>query len=209
MSTTFEVYPHSKALPQFGQLLATAEPRLHAYFERYQLGACPKLLFEVRAWKSHEVQAFTPASPVSWSEEDYAWFYLDGVIGGTDVSVYSVDEHYSRESWDEEIRTRERSRTMSSYISECLSTGHYWSFCQSGGQPAVVNVAYGFVAAALAELTEGIIYSSDCAWDYECFPCRAQEFYEFYFRPECALTAMSKELAEECIQRIRENGVSE
>jgi hypothetical protein len=209
MSTTFEVYPHSKALPQFGQLLATAEPRLHAYFERYRLGVCPRLLVEVRDGKTHEVRAFTPASPLTWSEKDYAWFYFPEVVGGTDVSVYSVDDNSTREHWEEEIRTRERPRTMSGYIAECLSAGHYWTFRRSVGQPAIINVAYGFIAAALAELTEGIIYSGDCAWDYERFPCRAQEFYEFYFQPEHALEAMNKEWAEDCIQRIRQNGVSE
>jgi hypothetical protein len=72
------------------------------------------------------------------------------------------------------------------------------------GQPGIINIAYGYIAASLAELTDGIIYSDDSAWDYSRFPCKANEFYEFYFRPEKAIGPEYKEWSINCIRSVME-----
>jgi hypothetical protein len=68
----------------------------------------------------------------------------------------------------------------------------------------MINLGYGYLAGALAELTDGFIYSMDGAWDYDRFPCRADEFYAVYFRPDKALEPNKKEWAERCIEFMRE-----
>lgn len=72
------------------------------------------------------------------------------------------------------------------------------------GQPALINLAYGYLAATLAELTNGFIFSDDSAWDYEQFPCRPSEFFDFYFVPEKAISSNCLEWSERCIGLLRE-----
>ena len=87
-------------------------------------------------------------------------------------------------------------------IQACLSNGYYSTFSR-GRQPAIIHLAYGIIAASLAYLTKGFIYSDD-AWDYKRFPATASEFFSWYFRLELAIDTRHKEWATECIKLIPE-----
>lgn len=52
------------------------------------------------------------------------------------------------------------------------------------GQPAVVNLFYGFFAMALAKLTDGMVYSDDGAWEYKKFPILFDKFQKLYLNYE-------------------------
>lgn len=70
------------------------------------------------------------------------------------------------------------------------------------GQPAIINFSYGILAAALAELTDGLVFSDDSAWDYERFPATSHEVYDWYFRPEAAIDQGRAEWARRCLDSI-------
>ena len=59
------------------------------------------------------------------------------------------------------------------------------------------------IAASLAELTDGLIDSSDAAWDKARLPATADEFLTWYMRPELALEANYATWAARCIARLR------
>lgn len=67
---------------------------------------------------------------------------------------------------------------------------------------AIISFAYGIIAASLAELTDGIIYSEDSAWDYDRFPAVAADFYEWYFDPELTPDPDRAEWARGCFVAI-------
>ena len=62
------------------------------------------------------------------------------------------------------------------------------------------------LAAALAELTDGFVFSDDSAWDYERFPAKANEFYEWYFNPQRAFDPDFSEWAKDCLAAISGEG---
>ncbi|MEK4356425.1 hypothetical protein NYE48_05090 [Paenibacillus sp. FSL M7-1455] len=64
------------------------------------------------------------------------------------------------------------------------------------------NLAYGILASALAEITQGIIFSDDNAWEYSKFPCLPNEFNTFYFNPEMTTDNQHKEWAIKNIEWI-------
>ena len=202
MSTTFDVFPHKKKPPSFGELVENAAPRIRDYLTRHGIRRCPPLHFEVRD-NNHESRGYTLRSPMQWSEQYYAWFYFDGVPGGTDAYWLPVND-LTLECWAYEKSERPRSKEMSAYIDECLATGHRWYFRRSAGQPALINLAYGYLAASLAELTDGLIFSDDSAWDYERFPCRASEFFDFYLEPDKAIGSNFREWSARCLEWLRE-----
>lgn len=203
MSTSFDVLPHKAEVPSFGDVIAQATPRIKQYLARHGIERCPPLRFGGVWKKSEEIQGYTQDSPMRWSEKHTVWFYFDGLDGGTDVHWLPVDE-LCIEDWADEKAYRQRSTLLARYIDECLGIGFYWYFRRSAGQPALINLAYGYLAAVLAELTDGLIYSSDSAWDYERFPCRAEEFYDFYFEPELALNAELRQWTARRLVRLRE-----
>lgn len=202
MSTTFDVFPHKAKLPRFGELIDLTMPRIRQYLGRHGISACPSLCFDVRD-NNHTSQGYTQTSPLRWNEEHYAWFYFEGLSGGTDAYWVPIND-LMLECWMHEKSERERSKQMAAYIDECLSIGHRWYFRRSAGQPALINLAYGYLAASLAELTDGFMFSDDSAWDYERFPCRPSDFLEFYFEPEKAVEFKYREWSERCLRWMRE-----
>lgn len=79
-----------------------------------------------------------------------------------------------------------------------------WSFRRSIGQPGIIVLSYGLISASVAELTNGILWSDDGAWDYERFPAESKDFFDWYFRPDKALDADKADWAKRCIDGIRE-----
>lgn len=61
-----------------------------------------------------------------------------------------------------------------------LNIGYSWTVKRTMGQPAIVNLYYGYLAITIAVLTDGIVYSDDGAWDYSCLPIEGKVFEEEY-----------------------------
>jgi len=96
---------------------------------------------------------------------------------------YKITE-LDREIWKNEIETNIKARELRDIINKSINIGYYWSFRKSIGQPGIINLAYGLIAASLAEITGGFVYSDDGAWDYSYFPALPEDFFRWYFKPE-------------------------
>lgn len=186
MSTTFEVYPRHTTPPSFRTLLTLANQRLHEQLAARDVHMQPTLCVSIRTGGTHEPRHLDLDSPATWDESEYAWFYVDDLAGGTDAYCESVTAD-DQECWDDILRDHPPATARRTEMQACLTTGLYWRFRRSAGQPPLIAFAYGILAAALAELTDGFVYSDDSAWDYPRFPATADEFYTWYFNPEQAL----------------------
>jgi len=71
-------------------------------------------------------------------------------------------------------------------------------------QPSYIYLTFGLIAASFAELTNGLLFSDDGAWDYKRFPATAEEFDACYFRPEMAISHRYKQRAEYHINNLIE-----
>jgi hypothetical protein len=61
-----------------------------------------------------------------------------------------------------------------------VRSDHYWSEYRNMGGPAVASTGYGLAAAALAEATDGIVASFDCAFDTEHNGETAEQFLSWW-----------------------------
>lgn len=194
MSTTFDVYPLLKVIPSYQAIIEIAQYRLHQFLSVYSIELKPTIGLSLRKEETHDEIALDIQKPAQWDTYYYAWFYIHGVAGGCDAYFCEVND-LEREYWEEEIQRKE-------YIENCLQNGYYWMFRRSVGQPAIINLTYGIIAGALAQLTNGLINSLDSAWDYQRFPATAEEFYSWYFHPDKAMNPEKREWAERCIELI-------
>lgn len=205
MSETIEVLPTNDTIPTFGEVVSLATTYLHAYLADIGISARPAIHFEVHTPPDARIRVRPhPTDPFRWGSEKYAWFFIDGVGGGTDA-YYSVNEDIDREVWEEEFaKPRPTVTTHEHAVRTYLEVGHHWWFRRSAGQPAAINITYGMLAAALAELTDGLLHSDDGAWEYQRFPCRPDDFLRFYYRPENALSEEKRDWAKQNQSRLRE-----
>jgi hypothetical protein len=201
MSTTFEVYPRTSFLPSFTDIIQVAQRELHGFFHDFGISYRPTITVEIGGKEANGLETVVLKAPAIWPNDAYAWFQIPPVLGGTDGYFWQFDD-IMRELWQELLQGEDNVRQRQALVKPCLAQEHYWSFRRSAGQSATVNVMYGFVASAFAELTEGFIFSDDNAWEYTRFPATAAEFNSWYFRPALALEPTKKAWAERCIAAI-------
>ena len=136
------------------------------------------------------------------------WIQINGNNGGTSVGCWRIfDEDYPDDPWSfvSEITGGPNfDESMESALPKIKKLDRMWNFKRSAGNSALGNLCYGYLAAAVAQLTDGIIYSSDCAWEGNLFPCSSEKLLEFYFNPELASDPDMAEWANRCIEAMKE-----
>ena len=191
MSTTIDVYPTINALPLVEEIRGRTQELFQTLLNRHGIGS------------TIEVKALYPSptdAPIKYVEKDTVWT-PDLYLG----FEYSIDGIWDSDSWpscsfvedDDRISEEDLVYPFNSkpehlglwYIVEefedivpptrlakILAQDHYWSDERNFGGPPVASTGYGLVCAALAEATDGIIASFDCAFDEKHNGETAEEF---------------------------------
>src|SRR5262249_44106569 len=175
---------------------------LHRFLESVNIQERPPIHLRIQRCEIHSPVPFSLSGPARWGKDTYAWFMVGEVPGGTDA-YFDDDEAKIQQIWDGAFDDP-RCKRIEPLIRECISTGHRWWFRRSIGQPAIINVAYGLMAASLAALTDGFVTSDDSAWDWQRLPALPDEFLSWYFRPEKAIEENFREWSERCIGFLAE-----
>ena len=201
MSTTFEVFPGSTSVPRFADLISVGEAAVSAFLLRHTgRTLTPKLTATLIHHKTGEHHPVDPSAPSIWNSDTTAWFTIPGVCGGTDADFRNFNEN-DREIWTENLRDA-KFAAWTPAITTALEIGHYWSFRRSAGQPGIIAITYGLLAASLSQLTHGFVFSDDSAWEYERFPAEPIDFMSWYFDPTQTRDAGFAEWAQRCIGEV-------
>lgn len=210
MSTTFDVIPVETADITFGQVKLKAEGYINFYLRSIGIPKSISLNIDIcdnyEKWKINRVQSY---DRFEWKEFEYLWITIDNIKGGTDVdcsAVYSKDIEPENPWWMLDYWEENNKNIVN--IEEKLSKSKFlnrrWNFRRSIGQPGIMVLSYGLIAAAVAELTGGIIWSNDGALDSYRPPLESQDFIDFYFRPEKTSDSDYKFFINNCIESIFE-----
>ena len=195
MSTTIDVYPTENVLPLVEEIRGRTQELFQTLLNRHGIGS------------TIEVKAFYPSRadiPIKYVEKDVVWT-PDLYLG----FAYSIDGIWDSDSWpacfsvedDDRINEEDLVYPFNSkpehlglwYIVEefedivpptrlakILAQDHYWYDERNFAGPAVASTGYGLVCAALAEATDGIIASFDCAFDKKHNGETAEEFLSWW-----------------------------
>jgi hypothetical protein len=191
MSTSIDVYPTVDALPLVEEIRGRTQELFQTLLNRHGIGS------------TIEVKALYPSptdAPIKYVEKDTVWtpdLYL--------TFDYLIDGIWDSASWpscsfvEDEDRISEEDLTdppdykpeylglwyivgefedivPPTRLAKILAQDHYWSDERNFGGPPVASTGYGLVCAALAEATDGIIASFDCAFDEKHNGETAEEF---------------------------------
>ena len=200
MSTTFDVYPGLASIPTFANLLERSTAELHRFLESVDIQARPQIRVQLLRKENNAALVFELDDPAQWGKDVYAWFSVGTVAGGADAYFENSPESM-HEFWEEEL-TDPKYELFRPRIRSAEVVGHCWSFRRSAGQSATINIAYGLIAASMAELTDGFVHSIDSAWDWELMPALPLEFLSWYFRPECTKSKERRDWAQRCLTAL-------
>ena len=202
MSTAFQIYPHSNTLPTFKQVADNAAAEFKIYLEEIDVQTSPVLVFNIKCIDTHLPRRFDYDEPFQWGEHEYLWIQIEGIAGGTDVEFSHIHEIW-RGLLRDEFASLIDDASFGSYASECLATGYRWSFRRSAGQPGSIVILYGLVAGCVANLTKGVVFSGDGAWDYKQMPMTGTDLLCTYMRPDRTKKADLRDWAQRCIEGAR------
>lgn len=195
MSTTIDVYPTINALPLVEEIRGRTQELFQTLLNRHGIGS------------TIEIKAFYPSSadiPIKYVEIDTVWT-PDLYLG----FEYSIDGIWDSDSWpacfsvDDDMRISEKHLVYPfdskpehlglwniveefedivppTRLEKILVQNHYWSDERNFDGSPVASTGYGLVCAALAEATEGIIASFDCAFDDKHNGETAEEFLAWW-----------------------------
>ena len=159
MSTAIDVYPTVNALPLVEEIRGRTQELFQTLLNRHDIGS------------TIEVIAFYPSPsklPIKDVEKDTVWtpdlylgfeYLIDGIWDSNSwhsCSFIEADDRYIVEELEDIVPPTR--------LSKILAQDHYWFDENDSDGPPVASTGYGLVCAALAEATEGIIASSDCAF---------------------------------------------
>lgn len=203
ISTSFEIYPTINRIPTFGEILDIANVKLKGFLNNINVFDDIKLSVLLHTKDGKLTSSSIIDKNFKLDENSYAWFYVEGIPGGTDA-YFRVNDDLHIDSLNEEIKSNENMQKYSKKINKSFEVGYYWYFRRSVGQPGIISLSYGILAASLCMLTDGLIYTDDGAWDYSLFPTTAEDFFSWYFKPELSNNSDDKKWAEQCIKSIYE-----
>lgn len=198
MSVTFDIYPLKKEIPTFQQVVNLATKKLNDFLQSYQIDFEAELNLLRVSWKDdiEKWDEIDLSSPAIWNNEsEYIWIKVCSFHRGLNVHYWELDEREKLDYMEEvlgcvdssEISDR-REKERKELVRKCFENKRQWHVVSYANQAWITSIAFGFIASSFAELTDGIIFSSDGGWDYQIFPATAKEFVDVYFRPEKALS---------------------
>lgn len=224
MSTVFRVLPGTSQTPTVKDIVTGIEHLLRAFLAERDIQKSVKASFEIITEHNYtrpdSLRLFSlfrkpkptpiirrtpvPGEPFWWPENTYGWFTIKGVTGGCDCYAESNQPaEWPETTWCDELEDATRPGHAMP-LKEMFQHGKEWRFRRSAGQLWMIELAYGFLAAQLANLTNGVITSIDGAWSTHLLPARADQFLEFYFNPaDLRNSEDNRNRAERCIAALR------
>lgn len=181
MSTSFEVFPTNTCIPNIEDVISTSVELLNRFFKKNQIEKDFQIELEIYNLSNGNKLDKKHEKLITSEDEQLAIIIRNE--GYTNIFYHDLI-NIDCEFWESEMQYNKNALALKSEIEMNKKIGYYWSVKRNVGQPPVVNLLYGYVAIAIAKVTDGFIYSDDGAWDYNCFPSTVNIFEKDYLSIE-------------------------
>lgn len=198
MSMSFEIFPTKRQIPRCDEIIQHSALLFSEFMQRENMAY--DIRITAREVSDDKKVCMAPVNLVS-SQEHHTVFNLNEE-GEVYVFYHELTE-LDREFWKEELRENRNARMMEEEINISLELGYSWSVKRTMGQPAALSLYYGYLAIAIARLTDGILYSDDGAWDCSRLPVGWNAFKKEYPNPDKVSDAAVKENIKTWLNGIR------
>lgn len=204
MSMSFEIFPTNNYIPNNEEIVMISHGYFMDYLKKKDIHLNANIKCETR---------FIPTDILERNDKlvsdgtKYEAFIINNL--GQALVLYHNQDDLSKEFWEEEINSNIRAKALKNLIDKNIMLGYSWSVKRTMGQPAIINIYYGFLALAIAYLTDGLIYSDDGAWEYSCFPLTANDFQDLYLDVSKLKDNNIKEFINKCLLDLKTESEAE
>lgn len=208
MSTTIQIIPTKTTDITFGQVIETSERHINDFLASVGIEQTIQLKINLHENSEKYVREIQLTDKFEWEEHEYIWFTIHGIVGGTDAYCSQIADNTDPDNpwwFFEDLELNNKSvEDLEEKLEKAKTFNRTWSFRRSAGQPGIIALSYGLISASVAELTEGLLWSDDGAWEFERFPAESEDFLYWYFNPDKTINAEHADWAQRCIGGIAE-----
>lgn len=198
MSMSFDIFPTNTYIPKCEEVKEMSQQMLNNYLLEKEIDF--NILLKCKNKKFTTNNELNSDYLVT-NEEEYQTFSINDI--GEALVFFQRICKVDREFWKEEINTNYKANQLKKQIDINLKIGYMWKVKRTMNQPAIISIYYGFLAIAIANLTDGILYSDDGGWDYRCFPVEAKQFMNEYLNLSRLKDKNIKKFVEECLYNLK------
>jgi len=198
MSMSFEIFPTKAKTPKCDEIIQYSVYLFNDFLKKERINQ--KIEVTTREVSvTNEVNM----NPIALTERENHYTVFNLNKEGEVYVFYRELKKLDNDFWSEELQENKNAQSIKEKINGNLTVGYSWNVKRTMGQPAIVSLYYGYLAIAIAELTDGIIYSDDGAWDYSCLPVESNNFKEQYLNLEKLSDATVKNNIESWMMSLR------
>ena len=198
MSMSFDIFPTNTYIPKYEELKNLSQEMLKDYFAKENIDIDIFLEFNTKDIVSGKN---INCDSLITNETEYSSFSINGI--GESLIFYRKITDIDKEFWKEEIELNHKANELKEKIERNIKLGYMWNVKRTMNQPAIINIYYGFLAIAIAILTNGILYTDDGAWDYHSFPIGAEQFRMEYLNLYNLQDKNIKEYIKKCLYSLK------
>ena len=198
MSMSFEIFPTIKKKPNCEEIIKCSVELFYEFLKKEKISQ--EIVITTRAVTIDNEVYNNPIS-LALKENYHIVFDLNGE--GEVYVFYHELTDLDKEFWDEEIKENKHAKSIKEQIDANYEIGYSWSVKRTMGQPAIVNLYYGYLAIAIATLTDGFIYSDDGAWDYSMLPMGGKDFKKEYLNINNISDTIVKDNVQKWLDELR------
>ncbi len=198
MSMSFDIFPTNTYIPKYEELKNLSQEMLKDYFAKENIDIDIFLEFNTKDIVSGKN---INCDSLITNEKEYSSFSINGI--GESLIFYRKITDIDKEFWKEEIELNHKANELKEKIETNIKLGYMWNVKRTMNQPAIISIYYGFLAIAIAILTNGILYSDDGAWDYHSFPIGAEQFRMEYLNLYNLQDKNIKEYIKKCLYSLK------
>ena len=198
MSMSFDIFPTNTYIPKYEELKNLSQEMLKDYFAKENIDIDIFLEFNTKDIVSGKN---INCDSLITNEKEYSSFSINGI--GESLIFYRKITDIDKEFWKEEIELNHKANELKEKLERNIKLGYMWNVKRTMNQPAIINIYYGFLAIAIAILTNGILYSDDGAWDYHSFPIGAEQFRMEYLNLYNLQDKNIKEYIKKCLYSLK------
>ena len=195
---SFDIFPTNTYIPKYEELKNLSQEMLKDYFAKENIDIDIFLEFNTKDIVSGKN---INCDSLITNETEYSSFSINGI--GESLIFYRKITDIDKEFWKEEIELNHKANELKEKIERNIKLGYMWNVKRTMNQPAIINIYYGFLAIAIAILTNGILYSDDGAWDYHSFPIGAEQFRMEYLNLYNLQDKNIKEYIKKCLYSLK------
>lgn len=199
MSMSFEIFPTKKKKPNCDEIIKYSVELFSEFLKKEKISQ--GIDITTREITADNKVYTNPISLVL--KENYHTVFNLNEEGEVYVFYHKLTD-LDKDFWNKETQGNKHAQSIKEKIDANLEIGYSWSVKRTMGQPAIVSLYYGYLAIAIAILTEGIIYSDDGAWDYSRLPIEGKVFKMEYLDTKNISDTMVKDNVEKWLSELKD-----